>query len=174
MCPRVYAASSFPIANSARGPERSLDPGRWRADKAARSVSVWPNPPWRTTDHALARRQGKPRRFPLASAFHLRLFRWRQLCLQRIRDFVSEIALDRENVGHIAVVIVGPDVLIGVGIDQLHVHAHPVSRAAHASLENIGNPERLADFAKVRRPASVLHHRGARNHPEIAYLRQDS
>ena len=89
---------------------------------------------------------------------HLRLLRGRQLRLQRIGNFVSEIALDRENVGHIAVVIVGPDVLIGVGIDQLHVDAHLVSRAAHASLENIGNTERLADFTKVRRPASVLHH----------------
>ena len=92
--------------------------------------------------------------------------------MQRIGNFASEIALDRENVGHIAIVIVGPDVLIGVGIDQLHVHAHPVSRSADASLKNIGNTKRLADFAKVRRPASVLHHRCARNHPEIAYLRQ--
>ena len=61
-------------------------------------------------------------------------------------QFLSEIALDRKNVGHIAVVIVGPDVLIGVGVDQLHVDTHLVSRAAHAALENIGHTERLADF----------------------------
>src|SRR5262249_14636931 len=65
---RVYAASSFPVANNVPGRERSLDPTRWRADKAARSVSTWSNPPRRRTDHALARRRGRPRRFPSASA----------------------------------------------------------------------------------------------------------
>ena len=34
------------------------------------------------------------------------------------------------------------------------------------------NAERLADFAKIRWPPAVLHYRCARNHPEVAYLRQ--
>src|SRR5712671_3606550 len=91
-------------------------------------------------------------------AFHPLLFAWRQFCPQLIRDLLSEIRLNRKNISHIAVVIVGPDVLIGVGVDQLHVDAHLVSRATHAALENIGNPERLADFSKFGWPAAVLHY----------------
>src|SRR5262249_11159002 len=60
---RVYVPSSFPVANNVRAQERSLDPAQWRADKAARFVSTWSNPPPRKTDHVLARRQGKPRHF---------------------------------------------------------------------------------------------------------------
>ena len=80
-------------------------------------------------------------------AFHPLLFAWRQFCPQLIRDLLSEICLNRKNISHIAVVIVGPDVFVGVGVDQLHVHAHFVSRSAHASFENIGHTERLADFS---------------------------
>src|SRR5512132_1413501 len=66
--PRVYAASSFPIANSARARERSLDPIRRLVDKAVRSVLVLPGPPKHRKDHALARKPDKLRRFPLAFA----------------------------------------------------------------------------------------------------------
>src|ERR1044071_5095531 len=43
MSNHAYAASSFPVANNVPGREQSLDPARWRADKAARSVSTWSN-----------------------------------------------------------------------------------------------------------------------------------
>src|SRR5262249_50547063 len=65
---RVYAASNFPVANNVPGRERSLDPARWRADKAARSVSISSNPPPHRTDHAPAQKPDKPRRFLSASA----------------------------------------------------------------------------------------------------------
>src|SRR5690242_16013071 len=64
----VYAPSSFPVANTVLAREQSLDPARWRADKAARSVSTWSNPLRRRTDRALAQRRGRLRRFRSASA----------------------------------------------------------------------------------------------------------
>src|SRR4030095_2062139 len=67
-CPRVYATSSFPIANTARGRERSLDPDRWHADKAARSVLILRGPRKRMKDHAPARKPDKPRHSPSAFA----------------------------------------------------------------------------------------------------------
>ena len=48
---------------------------------------------------------------------HLRFLGGRKLCLERVGNFTCQIALELKNVGHIAVVIVGPDVLVGVGID---------------------------------------------------------
>src|SRR5215470_13776122 len=65
---RVYAASSFPAVNNVPGRERSLDPARWRADKAARFVLTWSNPPRHRKDHAPAQKPDKPRRFPSASS----------------------------------------------------------------------------------------------------------
>ncbi len=103
-------------------------------------------------------------------ACHLRLFPGRQLCLEGFGDLLRKIALDRKNVSHIAVVIVGPNVLVRVCVDQLHVHSHLVSRAAHAALENVGNTESFTNFANVWSLAAILHDRRARNHLKVANL----
>ena len=92
--------------------------------------------------------------------------------MQRLGDALGEIALDRKNIRDIAVVIVCPEMLVSVGVDQLHVDTHPVARATHTALENIGNTQRLANVTNVRRAATVLHHRGARNHLQVADLGQ--
>ena len=105
-------------------------------------------------------------------AFHLRFFAGRQFCPQFTRDFLCQIGLDCKNVGDIAIVVVRPKMLVGIRINQLHVHSHLVSRATHAALENIGNAEGFADFADVRGLSPILHHRRARNHFQIADLRQ--
>src|SRR5262249_42757484 len=53
------------------------------------------------------------RRFGL----EMRLFGWRKFRLEFARDLLSEIGLDREDVGQIAVVIVRPKMLVGSGVD---------------------------------------------------------
>ena len=104
-------------------------------------------------------------------AFDLRFFAGRQFRPQLSRDFLCEIGLDCKNVCHIAIVIVRPKMLVRIRVNQLHVHAHLVSGATHAALENIGNAQSLADLADIRGLAPILHHRCARDHFQIADLR---
>jgi hypothetical protein len=60
-------------------------------------------------------------------AFYERFFRVRQFRLERVCNFVREIALDSKNIGQIAVVVVCPHVLVRGRVDQLHIHTHPVA-----------------------------------------------
>ena len=70
-------------------------------------------------------------------AFHERFFRVGQFRLERVCDFVREIALDSKDIGQIAVVIVRPSVLVAGCVDQLHVDPHLVSGTPNAAFENI-------------------------------------
>ena len=64
---------------------------------------------------------------------------------QRIRDLLGQIVLDVEEVGRSSIVGLGPDVRSVVRIDQLRGHPETVRRAAHASLENRRDAQRIAD-----------------------------
>ena len=85
---------------------------------------------------------------------------------------MSEIGLNRENVGQIAIVIVGPNMFVVGGVDQLDVHAHSIAFAADTPFQNGGNAERLADFTHVRRLPAIRHDRRARDHFQVADLGQ--
>ena len=74
---------------------------------------------------------------------------------------MSKIGLDGKHVGHIAVVIARPNVLVTAGIDQLHVDPHLIAGAPNAALENVRNAKSLANLANVRRLTAILHHRRA-------------
>jgi len=54
-----------------------------------------------------------------------------------------------EEVGEIAVVSLGHDVMIGVGADQLRCDTHPTARLAHAALEDRSARPLLADLLDV-------------------------
>ena len=50
-----------------------------------------------------------------------------QLCLQRISNAFRDLAFDRENVGQLAIVGVGPKMRIGQSVYQPNGDAHPVA-----------------------------------------------
>src|SRR6059058_4421792 len=76
-------------------------------------------------------------------------FIWRKFRLESGSDFLREIGLDGKDVGQIAIIILRPNVLVVVGIDQLDVDAYPVADAANAAFQKCGNAERPADLAGV-------------------------
>jgi hypothetical protein len=49
------------------------------------------------------------------------------------RDRLADLVLDREDVGQIAVVTFGPDMITGLGLDQLRGHPDTVSGFAQAT-----------------------------------------
>ena len=48
--------------------------------------------------------------------------------MKALRDFLRDLALDREHVFHIAIVLLCPDVRVGAGVDQLGVDMEPGPR----------------------------------------------
>src|SRR5262245_11294415 len=57
--------------------------------------------------------------------------------LQRCDDGLRNLVLDGENVGEIAVVAFGPDMIPGRAVDQLRTDADAASGLAHAAFENM-------------------------------------
>ena len=74
---------------------------------------------------------------------------WREVRLESIGDRLGDFALNREHIGQVAIVSLGPQVRIGPGVDQLRVHAHLFGGALHAAFQDVRDSEPFADFAKV-------------------------
>ena len=60
-------------------------------------------------------------------ALDLRLLHWREFRLQFAHDLLREISLNGKHIGQVAIVIFRPKVLVGVSVNQLHIHAHPIA-----------------------------------------------
>src|SRR5438477_6566246 len=78
-----------------------------------------------------------------------RFFIRRKFRLESGSDFLREIGLNGKDVGQIAIIILRPDMLVVVGIDQLHVHAYPIADAANAAFQQSRHAESFTNFAGV-------------------------
>ena len=63
----------------------------------------------------------------------------------RDRFCTPNSVLQRKDTGEITVVALGPDMFIGLGLDQLRGNAHPVSALSHRAFQNIADAARAAD-----------------------------
>src|SRR6202021_1207551 len=99
-------------------------------------------------------------------------FGLQQLGLNRGHNFLGDLVLERKNVGQIAIIAVGPEVLAGRAVDQLGGDTHAASTLANAPLENVAPPEFAPDLAYVDSLAFVDERRIARDHEKPAQLRQ--
>jgi hypothetical protein len=98
----------------------------------------------------------------------LRALLRRELRLERIGDGLRDLALDREDVLDVAVVALRPQVVVGGGLDQLHVDVHLVAGLLHAALENRGDAELHRDGLEILGLRLVALGRGAGNDLEVA------
>ena len=91
---------------------------------------------------------------------------------QRRHDGRGHLVLDGEDVLELAVVALGPDMRLGLAVDQLHGDAHAVGGLAHASLDHVVDAEFLGDAARRHRLALVHEDGVARDDEEVAEARQ--
>ena len=68
---------------------------------------------------------------------------------QGLCDGLGDFVLNGEDVGELAVVPLGPEVIAVLGVDQLRGHADAASRTTDAAFENRPDAERLGDPADV-------------------------
>ena len=91
---------------------------------------------------------------------------------QRGDDGRRDLVLDGEDVLQIPVVALGPDVVVGLAVDQLHRDAHPVAGLAHAALDDVVHAQFARDLLHVHRLALELERGVARDDEQLAEARQ--
>ena len=95
-----------------------------------------------------------------------------QLDFEHIHDGLRDLVLDREDVGHLAIVALRPQVAaVGDG-DQLRGHAQAIARLPHAALQNVRDAQRIANTADVFILALESEGRGPRRHLQPRQFRQ--
>jgi hypothetical protein len=78
-----------------------------------------------------------------------------QLKAERVRDSTRDLVLQGEQIAHVAVEPLRPQMGVGLGIDQLRVDAHLVPRPLDDPLQNIAHAQLAADLLRVDRLASI-------------------
>ena len=82
-----------------------------------------------------------------------------QLDAERVRDPARDLVLQREQIARVAVEPFSPEMRIGVGVDQLGVHADLVARPAHAAFEYIAHRQFVAYLLRIN-PLALIGERG--------------
>ena len=82
----------------------------------------------------------------------------RNLRAQAGDDALGHLALDGEDVGKVAVEVLGPEVQVRAGVDELRRHAHASGGLLHAAFEQMRDAQREADLAHVARVAGAVRH----------------
>ena len=90
--------------------------------------------------------------------------------LQLIDDGVGQFFLDGEDIGEVAIVAVGPEMVAVCRIDQLPGNANAAVRHADAALKHVADAEFLRELLHLDRAALVGKGGVARNDLEARYL----
>ncbi len=98
----------------------------------------------------------------------------RERRVERLGHSQRDLALDGQQVvdAQLAVVGLGPQVLVALGIDQLQVDPHCLAGPLNAALEYVAGVQLPADLSQILRAVAIRHDRGAASDAEAADLRQ--
>src|SRR5262249_54244878 len=89
---------------------------------------------------------------------------WGQRHSQRQGYRLGDLILNRENVRHLAIVALRPEVISVGGVDELRRHANAASRAPNAPFQDRLHRQRLGDPANVLLLAPEGERRGSRRY----------
>ena len=84
-----------------------------------------------------------------------------RLALKRLDDGCSDLVLDLEDVGHLAIEPLGPELIPVSRADQFDGDSHPVVVLPYTSVQDGADVQHLADLAGVPRLTLELKRRGA-------------
>ena len=69
--------------------------------------------------------------------------------MKLLRDFLRDLALNCKQLVQITIVLVGPDVRVRAGVDQLRIHMKPVGDPADTPLQNVRYAEIITDLSHI-------------------------
>ena len=78
--------------------------------------------------------------------------------------FLGNLILQRENVGQLAIMAIGPDMLAGGGVYELRCDAHAITALAHAPFEHITHAQFTTHLLYIDGRTFVGEARIARDH----------
>ena len=93
--------------------------------------------------------------------------------LELVGDRLSDVALDGEHIGQIAVVLFRPELCAGLRVDEPGAHAHLAADPLDTAFEQVRYAEGSGDLAQVAWcVAAVLRHAGATDDLQVRDLGQ--
>ena len=92
--------------------------------------------------------------------------------LQRIGNFRSDVAFNGKDVGQLAIIPFRPKMRVAVGINQLNVYSHLITRFLNSAFQDIGDAELFRDLRKVVRGTFEALRRSARDDLKVANPRE--
>src|SRR5262249_54250565 len=87
-----------------------------------------------------------------------------ELRLQRLRDSLGDLALNRKDVSQLPIIGLSPEVGIGLRVNQLNIDPHLIGHFFDATLKNIVYPKMPCDLGEVGRLALIPLRGSARNY----------
>ena len=90
----------------------------------------------------------------------------------RDRNGLGDFVLHREDVGEIAIVALGPDVVAGFGFDELCADADAIARLPHAAFEHVAHTKLAPDLLHIDRLSFKSELRAARDNEQRGIARQ--
>ena len=76
-------------------------------------------------------------------------FARRKIRFQGFRDLLRDLALNCQNILELTVITFRPEMRVGIGINQLHIHPNFVTGSLHRSLEDGGNASSCATLLRL-------------------------
>ena len=83
-------------------------------------------------------------------------------------DLIDDLVLNEEDVSHLAIVTVGPNVGAGLGVDELRRDTKAVVGALDAALEHVAHLQLAAELPDVLGLVLILEGGVAREHAQVA------
>src|SRR5437762_1846289 len=102
----------------------------------------------------------------------VRFLAGRKICPQLLADALRQFALQREQIGNLAIECFSPKLGIAPRVNQLSIHPDAVAGPACRALKNMCYSQCQADFTQVARAALELLYRGAADDLKVSDLGQ--
>src|SRR5437868_6058804 len=102
----------------------------------------------------------------------VRFLAGRKMCPQLLADALRQFALQREQIGNLAIECFSPKLGIAPRINQLSIHPDAIAGPACRALKNMGYSQCESDFTQIARAAFELLYRGAADDLKVGDLRQ--
>src|SRR6516165_4691630 len=90
-----------------------------------------------------------------------------QLNAKRIREPAGNLVLKREQLNHLAIETLSPQMCVALGIDQLGVNADLVARASDTPFKHIAHAQLATDLLRVDGLVPVRERGIARDHETV-------
>ena len=85
-------------------------------------------------------------------------------------DIFRDLALDGEDIGQLPIIMLGPNVSVRAGINQLGRDANVIAHSADAAFQKVSHAQLAPDFRKVTFRISITHDRAAADHLQVGNL----